>query len=143
MKIFGIAVGLVVVLAAAFSVYANYYANPRAEAEIRADPQGERAARVMLLTLPDGRTLPVNYLREGAKVFAGADGTWWKELRGEGVEVEMWIQGVSYFGLARAIEDDPAYTADVFSRLRPTVPKWLPESLSGTLVEIKLMAVQS
>ena len=43
-------------------------------------PNGERARKVMLLTLPSGRELPVNYLREGDRVYAGADGRWWREL---------------------------------------------------------------
>jgi hypothetical protein len=33
---------------------------------------------LLLLTMPDGRQIPVNYLREGNLVFAGADGRWWR-----------------------------------------------------------------
>jgi hypothetical protein len=39
--------------------------NARDVAEIQANPQGERAARTMVITLADGRIYPVNYLREG------------------------------------------------------------------------------
>ena len=34
--------------------------------------------------------------------------------------------------------DDPDYIKDIFSRLRPTVPKWLPDALNGKLVVITL-----
>ena len=37
-------------------------------------PQGERAKKVMLSTLPSGCTIPVNYLREADGVYAGSDG---------------------------------------------------------------------
>ncbi|MCY4026066.1 MAG: hypothetical protein OXH75_07090 [Acidobacteria bacterium] len=106
--------------------------------ELRALPQGERADRVMLLTLPSGRSIPVNYLREGDVVYAGADGRWWRELRGDGAPVALEIRGEALGGHARAIENDPARTHDVFARLRPTVPSWLPDWLNGVLVEIRL-----
>ena len=73
----------------------------------------------MLITLPSGRRIPVNYLREGDMVYAGADGRWWKELVGEGVPVEVLIQGETHVGRGRAVRDDPEYTARVFRRLRP------------------------
>jgi hypothetical protein len=107
--------------------------NPRVERELLADPEGARARKVMLLTLPSGRRLPVNYLREGGRVYAGADGRWWKELEGGPFDVTVWIRGETLAGRARAVRDDPAYTRDVFSRLRP---KALPGF--GTLVEIRL-----
>ena len=106
--------------------------------ELAREPRGERAHRVMLLTLPSGRTIPVNYLREGDRVYAGADGRWWRELRGEGGAVEAVILGETLSGHALAVEDDPARTRDVFSRLRPTVPEWLPDALDGVLVEIRI-----
>ena len=61
-------VGVVVLLGIGFAgVWLNqaHLANPRVSAELREDPRGQRAQRVMLLTLPDGQVLPVNYLREG------------------------------------------------------------------------------
>ena len=106
--------------------------------ELRAFPQGERAKKVMLLTLPSGRTIPVNYLREADMVHAGSDGRWWRELRGDGAPVSLEIRGETLHGDARAVENDPARTHDVFARLRPTVPSWLPDWLNGVLVEIEL-----
>lgn len=97
------------------------------------DPNGERAQKVMLMTLPSGRRLPVNYLRENGRVYAGADGRWWKELEGEGARVTLLVQGETLEGRARAVRNDPAYEKDIFSRLRPTaIPGF------GTLIEILL-----
>ena len=109
------------------------FRNPSVVQELIDEPQGERAARVMVLTLPSGRVIPVNYLREGERVYAGADGRWWKELEGEGFPVTLVIRGETLQGTARAVLDDAAYTKDVFSRLRPTA---LPGF--GTLIEIEL-----
>lgn len=110
------------------------FANPRVRAELLSDPLGERAQRVMLLELPSGREIPVNYLREHGRVYAGADGRWWRELAGEVHRpVRMVILGEYFEGRARAVLGDPEYERDVFSRLRPTaVPGF------GTLVEILL-----
>ncbi|MEM8769292.1 MAG: hypothetical protein AAGE43_17775 [Pseudomonadota bacterium] len=104
--------------------------------EILANPNGERAARTMLLTLADGRSYPVNYLEEDGLVFMGIDGRWWRAFVGEGQPVEMIIRGEQSTGHAIAVLDDPAYTADIFSRLRPTAPEWLPDWLNGKLVVI-------
>ncbi len=112
--------------------------NAKVAADIRANPQGERAARTMLLTLADGRMYPVNFLHEGDKVFMGIDGLWWREFLVVGQPFSLFIQGSEYRGHAVAVLDDPAYTADIFSRLRPTVPKWLPDWLNGKLVVISL-----
>lgn len=113
-------------------------ANPRVIEELRNDPQGERAGIVMLLTLPDGRVLPVNYRREGDEVFAGADGRWWRALREGDVPVTVTIRGETLPGRARVVFDDPEYKRDVFARLRPNVPKWLPAWLDAQLVVIDL-----
>ncbi len=101
--------------------------------ELREDPTGERAKKVMLLTLPSGKTLPVNYLRDEATVYAGADFPWWRELREGGGRVTLLVQGEELMGHARAVEDDPELRREVFQRLRPTAP-----SFTGTLVEIQL-----
>ena len=113
--------------------YMDRVVNPGVERELRERPDGERARKVMLLTLPSGRTIPVNYLREGDTVYAGCDGRWWRELRGEGARVELLVRGEARVGQARAVEDDPARRAAVFDRLRPTAPK-----LFGTLIQIEL-----
>ncbi len=115
---------------AAFTVWVR---NPQVTAELRAEPDGETAKRVMLLTLPSGRTLPVNYLLEDGFVYAGADGTWWKEMRGEGAAVTVFVRGQTLQGHGRAIEDDADRRTDVFSRLRPNAVEW-----AGTLVAIEL-----
>jgi len=126
--------GLVLLVGiAGYAVYMVRVANPAVERELRENPEGERAGKVMLITLPSGRTLPVNYLREGDTVYAGADGRWWHELRGQGAPVELLVRGKTLAGQARAVEDDPDHRAAVFDRLRPTAPK-----LFGTLVQIEL-----
>ena len=109
-------------------------------------PQGARAAKTMILTLPDGSVYPVNYLVETAgsgqqafdRVYVGIDGWWWREFLDQGSPVEMWIQGQIYRGHGRVVLDDPAHVDAVFSRLRPTVPDWLPAWLNGKLVVITL-----
>lgn len=129
---------LLVVVVIGFAIYSNWIANPRVATELEASPEGERAQKVMLLTLPNGRTVPVNYLREGQMVYAGADGPWWRGLRRRGARVELLIQGERLTGHAVAIEDDPEHTRAVFERLRPTVPGWLPGWLDAVLVEIRI-----
>lgn len=133
-----IAVAAVVVLFLAMRIYYGLVANPAVVQELKDNPQGERASIVMLLTLPNGRTLPVNYRREGNRVFAGADGRWWRSLREGNAPVSVWIRGETFEGRAHVALDDPEYKRDVFSRLRPDVPKWLPEWLDAHLVVIEL-----
>jgi hypothetical protein len=133
MKVALIAIVVLAGLVAGYVAYTAAIANPRVAQELREHPDGERARKVMLLTLPSGRTIPVNYLREGDVVYAGADGRWWRELRGQGARVELLIQGETLSGVARAVEDRPEHRADVFSRLRPNALKF-----AGTLVEIEL-----
>ncbi len=131
-RIIAIILGALGLVALAFSFYTNSVANPRVLREIKGDPNGSRAKKVMAISLPDGRTLPVNYIEENGMVFAGADGRWWRLLQGEGHSVTVMIRGEERRGMARAITDDPEYTKDVFSRLRPTaIPGF------GTLVEIR------
>ena len=133
MKWLGIALacGLVLLVGGAF-VY-SWWTNPRVIRELREDPQGERAQKVMLLTLPSGKALPVNYLRDGDTVYAAADFPWWRELRGEGGRASVLIRGETLHGHIRAVEADPELRSAVFARLRPTAPSWL-----GTLVVIEL-----
>ena len=121
----------------AFAYY-NLVGNNHVSEELRNNPEGERANIVMLLTLPNGRVLPVNYLREGNQVFAGADGRWWRAFRDGDVPVRVMIKGEQFSGKARVVLDDPEYTRDVFSRLRPAAPQWLPEWLNANLIVIDL-----
>jgi hypothetical protein len=110
--------------------------NDRVIEEIKANPMGARAQRTMIVTLRDGRIFPVNYLVEDGRVYMGIDGLWWRAFQGEGSSVTLFIQGEQIEGHATVILDDPARVKDVFSRLRPTVPKWLPDQLNGKLVEV-------
>ena len=127
--------GAALIVVAPFAAMFMYNAviNPGVVEEMRADPQGERAQKVMLLTLPSGRVLPVNYLEEDGRVYAGADGRWWSELRDGHEPVEVWIRGETKPGRARTIMDDRDYTKDVFSRLRPDAMPGF-----GRLIEILL-----
>ena len=138
MRIFlGIVVALALLLVGYYG-YLRLLGNPRVMEELRTDPHGARAGRVMLITLPDDTVLPVNYLREGDVVFIGVDGLWWRQFRDAPETVSLHIQGETLTGRARAILDDSAYTDEVFARLRPTAPTWLPGRMRGVLVEIEL-----
>ncbi|MCH2187186.1 hypothetical protein MK280_15080 [Myxococcota bacterium] len=123
-------------LGAAYVPYAIFVQNPQVTNELIENPGGDRAKRVMLITLPSGRRLPINYLFEDPFVYAAADGLWWRELEmkaGEGLPVILLIQGKTYRGSARAVRDEPHYTEEVFRRLRPkAIPGF------GTLIEIRL-----
>jgi hypothetical protein len=130
--VLAVVAALALVLPVGF-LYYEYYGNPRIVRELMDEPDGERAKRVMLITLPSGRRLPVNYLREDDRVYAGADGTWWKELEGEGFPVSVLVRGETLNGVARAVREDPAYTESVFARLRPNAVKGF-----GTLIEVRL-----
>lgn len=136
----GIVVATLILGLLALRVMYGLIANPRVIEEITTNPTGERASIVMALTLPDGRTLPVNYRREGDQVYAGADGRWWRTLRDGNIPVTVLIQGETLAGRARVVSDDPEFKAAVFGRLRPNVPKWLPSSLDAHLVVIDLSA---
>ncbi len=104
--------------------------------EIRSEPFGERARKTMIVTLEDGRVYPVNFLREDGRVYMGIDGLWWRVFQGAGSRVQMEINDQIVTGTGVVILDDLARVDDVFSRLRPTVPEWLPRALNGKLVEI-------
>ncbi len=136
MKWLGIGAGVVIALVVAMPLVMfaqGCISNPKVEQELVDDPEGERARKVMLLTLPSGRKIPVNFLRENGRVYAGADGWWWKELRDGPHHVSVLVQGETLAGRASAIEGQPEYKKDVFSRLRPSA---IPGT--GTLVEILL-----
>ena len=112
--------------------------NARIAGEITNNPDGDRARKTMLVTLADGRMYPVNFLHEGNIVYMGIDGRWWREFVDQGQPVELFIRGNTLSGHAKTVLDNPAMTADVFSRLRPTAPAWLPAWLNGKLVVITL-----
>ena len=127
-----IAAAAVVLLLAGTWLYVGW-ANARVVRELREDPDGERAREVMLLTLPSGKALPVNYLREGGTVYAAADFPWWRELRDGGGRGSVLVRGETLHGLVRAVRDDPELRDSVFARLRPAAPRW-----AGTLVVVEL-----
>ena len=112
--------------------------NQRVERGLRADPEGSMARRVMMVSLPDGRSLPVNYLREDELVSIGVDGFWWRQFTGEGQAVEMFIRGELVNGHAKAVLDRPDYVSEIFKRLRPKVPARLPSWLNGKLIVIEV-----
>ena len=131
------------VLIGGYLLYGQFVGNPRVVDEILEDPGGVRAGIVMLLTLPDGKRIPVHYLREGSLVFAGADGRWWRAFGGGGAPATLLIRGETLTGIAHVVLDDQDYVDDVFARLRPNVPKWLPDWLNGKLVVVQLDRAES
>ena len=130
-----LAIGLLALIAigAGTRCVYSWWANPKVIRELREDPGGERAKKVMLLTLPSGKLLPVNYLRDGNRVYAAADFPWWREIPEEGGLGTVLVQGETLNGTIRAVLDDPKLRASVFERLRPTAPGW-----AGTLIVIEL-----
>ena len=138
MKILAIGLILIALAPVAIWLYLEHVGNPRVAKELIDDPDGSRARKVMLLTLPGGRQLPVNYYAEGEMLYAAADGRWWRQLVGEGREVEVFVRGTSRKGIARAVRDDPEYTERIFARLRPTAIKGF-----GTLIEIRPQTTQA
>ncbi len=133
MKYVPIVVVALLVIFAGYAIFVTRIGNPRVVSELRKDPVGARARRVMLITLPSGRTIPVNYLRQDDRVYAAADGRWWQQLRGQGAPVELLVRGETLVGHARAIEEEPDHRSAIFDRLRPSAPK-----LFGTLIQIDL-----
>ena len=119
-------------------LYQTRVTNPRVIENLTTEPRSDRAKIVTLVTLPDGQQVPANYLREGNLVFIGVDGRWWRAFADEGAPITLLIKGEQLKGHARAILDDPGYTSAVFKRLRPNVPKWLPDALNGVLLEVTL-----
>ncbi|MDA0823241.1 MAG: hypothetical protein O3C28_12575 [Proteobacteria bacterium] len=134
---------LVLVGTTGYVFYLRNVVNPRVIAELQTDPHGMRARKVMLLSFPDGKILPVNYLREDPHVYAGADFSWWKAFAGDGARVTLLVHGETLHGTARVVLDQPDFKETIFARLRPTVPKWLPDWLNGKLVIITLDSAAS
>lgn len=129
---------VLVILAAGLATYVTWYMNRGVIEELEQHPAGRRATETLLLTLPGGRRIPVNYLEDGSTVFVAADGPWWRQFRGEGAAVAVLIRGDLRRGTARVVLDDPDYVAAVFVRLRPDVPEWLPGWLDARLIVITL-----
>ena len=126
-----IALGATVVAGAGCAV--SSWMNAGVVRELREEPHGERAKKVMLLTLPSGKAIPVNYLRDGDTVYAAADFPWWRELEDGAGAGSVLIRGETLPGQVRVVRDDEELRSSVFARLRPTAP-----SFTGTLVVIDL-----
>lgn len=121
-----------------FILHTRLVQNPRVMAELERAPDGGRAGRVLVLSLPSGKTIPVNYWIDSGEVdrsvvYVASDFFWWRELRGAGAPVGLELRGRRRSGHARAIEGDPARRERIYSGLRPTAPRWF-----GVLVEIVL-----
>ena len=121
-----------------FYIATVFVGNPRVIAELQSEPDGPLSDLVGILTLSDERKIPVNYLYENEQVFLGADGPWWRDFRGDGVEVVIWIKGNEFRGLATVKLEDRATKDRVFPIIRPRVPEWLPDFLNAKLVVIQL-----
>lgn len=128
---------VLVALVATARFYSNS-SNERVIRELREEPNGERARKVMLLTLPSGKALPVNYLREGSTVYAAADFPWWREIEKSDGRASALVRGEILHGHIRAERDDAALRDSVFERLRPTAPRF-----AGTLIVIEVDEVPS
>ena len=126
-----------------YGVYVTQIGNPGVVADLKQNPMGKRAERTMLLMFSQGETIPVNYLREGSLVYAGADGWWWREFEGEGAAVTLLVRGEALKGHATVSLEDQEFIDKVFSKLRPTVPVWLPDWANGKLVIIDLKQAAS
>lgn len=138
MKVFLYIVGALLAVGVVGALSMRFFINPGVERDLIENPDGEQAKKVMLISLPSGKRIPVNYLREDGKVFAGADGPWWREFKDGPAKVEVLIQGETIKGTARLVLDDPEYKNDVFSRLRVNVPKWIPEFMDAYMIEITI-----
>lgn len=138
MKILAIALAVLVLLLGGSVIDYRTVVNDGVAEELRSNPAGERANIVMLLTFPDGKTIPVNYLREGRVVYCGADGPWWREFQGDGKDVQLLIHGENLSGRAVVELENHTFVDEVFSRLRPNAPSWLPRWLNGRLIVIQL-----
>ena len=121
-----------------FYIATVFVGNPRVIAELQSEPDGQLSDLVGILTLPDDRKIPVNYLYENKQVFLGADGSWWRDFRGDGAEVVMWIKGAEFKGRARVKLGESETKDRVFPTIRPRVPEWIPDFLNAKLVVIQL-----
>ena len=133
-----VVVTLVILMVAYFATFL-LFVNPMILNEIKNEPTSEIAAEALALTFSSGKEIPVNYLREGNQVFVGADGPWWREFEDGPTLVKLVIKGETLTGFATVVLDDAEYTHEIFARLRPTAPEWLPNWLAGKLIVINLV----
>ena len=131
--------GILVILVAVYLVTFLLFINPMILKEIKNEPTSEIAGEALVLTFTSGKEIPVNYLLEGKQVFVGADGPWWREFEEGPTPVTLVIKGETLQGSATVVLDNPEYTHEIFARLRPTAPEWLPDWLNGKLIVIDLV----
>jgi len=131
-------IGILVLVFLYFYIATVFVGNPRVMAELQSKPDGQLSDLVGILTLPGERKIPVNYLQEGEQVFLGADGLWWRDFRGDGADVVVWIKGNKFRGRATLKLGDSETKDRVFPIIRPRVPEWLPDFLNAKLVVIQL-----
>ena len=112
-KWIAVILGLLALSPSLVGVVFSVIVNPIVSKELRNNPNGKEAREAMLLTF-EGRTLPVNYLKEGNNVYIGVDGRWWRAFAGGRVAVSMLIAGEPCKGFAELAADDPAFIKDVF-----------------------------
>ena len=125
MTIIAVFAAALAILVLGYALYQTYIVNPGIINELRDNPHGETAARVMLINLPSGKMLPVNYVHAREKYWAGADGSWWRELREPGLNLSIVVRGETIKVRGIAIEDNRQLTREIFSELRPTAPEWV------------------
>lgn len=105
--------------------------------ELTSSPQGDRAQRLLLLTLSDGREIPLRYLQLQQDVYVGAGGRWWRQFQTP-VQTHMLLRGQRVLVTASAVLDDAALHRRVFGELRnpwlARLPRWLG---GGVLVQLK------
>ena len=99
LKWVAIILGLLALSPSLVGVIFSLVVNTIVSAELRNNPNGKEAREAMLLTF-EGRTLPVNYLKEGNTVFLGVDGRWWRAFAGRSVPVSMIMGGQVYAGFS-------------------------------------------
>ncbi len=110
---------------------------------LQSERHGLLSDGVMLLTLKkrdssEMKTFPVDYLREGNRVYIGSDSDWWKHLEG-GAAVSLLIQGTEVTGWATPIIDDPERSSAGFRKLRPWTYKRA-EWTGAVFVEVTIQA---
>lgn len=137
-KRLAITISLLTMIVVGAFLFGTYVTNPKVMNELRSNPTGDKANKVMILSLASNQSLPVNYIREANTVFVGADGRWWRIIE-DNPRVELLIKGEHRFGIAKIVRNAPEYRRQVFSRLRPNaLPAWVPEWIGGVLIEIKV-----
>ena len=132
-------VTIISVLAGLSVLVAAYH--PLVPIILQSEQHGLLSDSVMLITLKkrdsaEMKTFPVDYLREGNRVYIGSDSGWWKHLEG-GAEVTMLMQGTEYTGWATPILDDPERSSAGFKKLRPWTYKRA-EWTGAVFVEVKI-----